>query len=241
MRDTLAIVAGSSSGIGEALLRHAEQAGAEVAGMSRSPGRGRHLRVDLADPAAWPDAAAWIGEVVAATDRPRVTFVHAAATLEPIGFAGEVDTAAYTSNVLLNSAAPQVLGHAFLAAMDRGHREGVLVLISSGAARSAYAGWSGYSAGKAACDQWVRAVGLERQERESPVRVLSVAPGVVATGMQEMIRGTDRHEFPKVERFRELAAEGRLRDPDEVAADLWALLDEPGIATGEVIDLRSRR
>lgn len=240
MNDTLAIVTGSSGGIGLAVARHAESAGAAVAGLSRSPGPGEHLRIDLSEPSAWPDAARWIRERVLTSGRGRVVMVHAAATLEPIGFAGEVDTAGYTSNVLLNSAAPQVLGHGFLSAMDEHGGEGVLVMITSGAARSAYAGWSGYGAGKAACDQWVRAVGLERRERGGAVRVLAVAPGVVETGMQEMIRDTDPLHFPRVERFRDLASSGQLRDPDEVASDLWSLIDDERVGSGEVIDLRSR-
>lgn len=238
MSDTLAIITGASSGIGAALAGRAAERGAAVATLSRRDGPGRHLSIDLSDPAGWPKAARWIGEQIAGFPWDRVVMVHGAATLEPIGFAGEVDGSAYASNVLLNSAAPQVLGHAFIESMAGAAADGVLVLISSGAARTPYAGWSSYCAGKAACDQWVRAVGLEQAERGGRVRVVSVAPGVVATGMQERIRRTERRDFPRVERFQALHDDGDLRDAQVVAAQLWDLVTSPP-ENGTVTDLRS--
>lgn len=236
----LVVVTGGSSGIGRAVLELAP-VGATRIDVSRS-GSGlagvRHLRADLSDPDGWRT----VGDAVAAEVREhawrRVTLVHAAGTLEPIGYAGEVDTDFYTANVLLNSGAPQVLGHRFLAALRDVEATRELVMLSSGAARTAYAGWSSYGAAKAAVDQWVRTVGTEQAERGG-VRVLSVAPGVVESGMQALIRSTSEHDFPRVERFRRLHAEGELRDATEVAEQLWALLDDD-VPTGSVVDLRAR-
>ncbi len=168
----------------------------------------------------------------------RVVFVHNAGVLEPIGFAGEVDPAGYRRNVLLNSAAPQVLGAAFLRAVAESGFTGEcwLLLLSSGAARNAYPGWSSYCAAKAAVDQWVRCVGQERRERGSPVTVVAVAPGVVDTAMQDAIRATDTADFPEVERFHQLHASGRLRDPADAARAIWSLLDRD-VESGSVLDL----
>ncbi len=164
-------------------------------------------------------------------------FVHAAATLHPIGFAGEVDASAYRRQVLINSAAPQVLGDAFVRAVaDRGV-EGRLVMLTSGAASSVYEGWSAYGPAKAAVDHWVRTVGAERDRRGGRCRVLAVAPGVVATAMQEEIRATPEDRFPAVARFHELHEEGELRDPEVTARDIWRLLDRD-LPNGEVTDLR---
>jgi len=145
----------------------------------------------------------------------RVVFVHCAGTLDPIGFAGEVDPERYARQVLLNSAAPQVLGDAFL----RAARETPAPLGPS------TEGWSAYGAGKAALDQWVRTAGAEQERRGGRVRLLVVAPGIVQTAMQEQIRATSPEDFPGVQRFREFAERGELRDPEDVARDLWSLLD----------------
>ena len=166
------------------------------------------------------------------------TFVHSAGTLEPIGFAGEVDPAAYARQVLLNSAAPQVLGDAFLRAARETRARCTILMISSGAAHNVYEGWSAYGAGKAAVDQWVRAAGAEQTRRGGRVRVLAVAPGIVETPMQAQIRGTAARDFPEVERFRQLHADGELRAPDAVARQLWELLGSD-FENGSVLDLRT--
>ena len=168
----------------------------------------------------------------------RVVFFHAAGTLTPIGFAGEVVPAAYRRNVLVNSAAPQVLGDAFLRAAQTTRARCDLVFISSGAAHSIYEGWTSYGAGKAAVDQWTRTAGAEQARRGGRCRVLAVAPGVVATAMQEEIRRTAARNFPQVSRFLELHKTGALREPDEAAREIWALLARD-FQNGAVLDLRT--
>jgi benzil reductase ((S)-benzoin forming) len=69
--------------------------------------------------------------------------------------------------------------------------------------------------------------------------VLSVAPGVVATAMQEEIRRTPERDFPELQRFIELHEGGVLRETTDVARDLWGLIDRADVANGAVLDLRS--
>jgi len=234
----LAIVSGGSSGIGAGLLRAVPWKGARTVDVSRRGAPGcEHLAADLSDPAGWRTVAAFFEREVASFAGERIAFFHGAGTLTPMGFAGEVDLAAYTRNVLLNSAAPQVLGAAFLAAARRTRAHCHLVMISSGAARNVYEGWSSYGAGKAAVDQWVRTAGAEQERRGGRCRVLSVAPGIVATDMQREIRETDRGDFPEVAKFVGLHESGELRDPFDVARELWELL-ERDLPNGAVVDLR---
>ena len=195
-----------------------------------------HYKADLADPEQWRSVAVLFDEVVAGFEGERVVLVHSAGTIDPIGFAGEVDSAGYARQVLLNSASPQVLGDAFLRAARETTAACTLLMISSGAASDAYEGWSAYCAGKAAMDQWARTAGIEQARRGGRCRVLSVAPGIVETSMQEQIRGTTLGEFPEVERFRMLHQEGALRTPTEVARGLWSLLDGE-FENGSVLDL----
>lgn len=235
----LVFVTGGSSGIGRALIETVPWPQARVVHFARRAATGvaENVAVDLADPAAWAAVAAVLSRECAAFAGERVVFVHAAGILTPIGFAGEVDSAAYRDNVLLNAAAPQVLGDAFLRAVATTRAAATLLFIGSGASSSVYEGWSGYCAGKAAVDHWTRTVGAEQQRRGGRCRVLCVAPGIVATAMQAEIRATGADAFPEVERFRALHREGALRDPHDVARDLWALLDRD-LPNGAVLDLR---
>lgn len=234
------MVTGGSAGIGRALLERAPDAttrldvsrsGSDLAGVD-------HLAADLADPDRWADVGAQLAERIAAHDGDRVTVVLNAGVIEPIGPADRVDPDAYARSVLLNGAAPQVLGQRVLPALvDHPARRRELVVISSGAARSTYPGWSAYGAAKAATDHWVRAVAAEQADRPRPVRVLAVAPGVVATAMQTAIRATDADAFPQVGRFRQLHDQGGLADPADVAVRLWRHLETPELEP--VTDLRT--
>jgi NAD(P)-dependent dehydrogenase (short-subunit alcohol dehydrogenase family) len=234
----LLFVTGDSAGIGAGIAAAARRADATVAGMSRRSAEGPHLEIDLGEPTNWQRAIDWIDGTIAGHAPDWVGLVHCAATLDPIGFAGAVDLHGYRSNVLLNSAAPQVLGAGFLTIMDAVGSPGALMQISSGAASTVYPGWSSYCAAKAAVDQWTRVVGAERTALGSPVRVMAVAPGVVATGMQDAVRGSAESDFPTVQRFRELHDEGHLADPAEVGRRLWDVLIDDSIDQGSVLDLR---
>ncbi len=114
---------------------------------------------------------------------------------------------------------------------------GVLINISSGAARSPYAGWSAYCAGKAAVDRMSECIDIE--EDDSGLIVYSVAPGIIDTDMQELIRTMTADRFPLVEKFRNLKSEGAFTTADKVANAMLDLAFNPSAARDRVsIDLR---
>jgi benzil reductase ((S)-benzoin forming) len=231
---TLAWISGASSGIGAALAEAVPYPNARVIDLSRRGGRTpEHLKVDLSDPADWVRVEQHFVAELAGFDGDRVVFIHNAGTITPIGPADAVDASAYTRAVLLNSAAPQVLGSAFLRASSHLACERQLVMLSSGAAKTPYAGWSSYNAGKAAVEQWVRTVGAE----QSGCRVIAVAPGVVDTPMQSEIRETPETAFPAVAKFHALKQTGSLVTPAVAAAGIWSLLDRE-LGSGTCLDLR---
>lgn len=237
MSQTLVWISGASSGIGRALGTALPWEDARLIDISRSGSPDAdHVQADLADPGSWGAVAESFERELSGWSGDRVVFIHAAGVIEPIGFAAELDREAYARNVILNSAAPQVLGHAFLAAAGNVDARRHLVMLTSGAASSVYPGWSSYGAAKAAVDQWVRDVGAE-QERRGGVRVVAVAPGTVDTGMQERIRQASEEDFPQRQKFVDLHERGELSDPDQVAREIWALLDR-SLDNGAVVDLR---
>lgn len=230
-------ISGASGGIGQALAAAVPWAGARVIDISRRGAPGLdHVAADLADPASWDLVAASFNEEFDTFDGDRAVFVHAAGTIEPMGFAAEVDPAAYRRNVVLNAAASQALGQAFVAAAAGRPGRRHLVMLTSGAARSVYPGWSSYGAAKAAVDQWVRNVGVE-QELRGGVQVVAIAPGTVDTDMQRQIRETPEEAFPQRQKFVDLHEGGKLAAPADVAAKVWGVLDA-GVDNGSVVDLR---
>jgi NAD(P)-dependent dehydrogenase (short-subunit alcohol dehydrogenase family) len=237
MSRSLVWISGASSGIGRALAAALPWDGARLIGVSRRPPPvGEHLAADLAEPASWELVGQSFERELAGWSGDRVVFVHAAGVLDPVGFVGEVTTDAYVRNVILNSAAGQVLGHMFLAATKHLDARRQIVMLTSGAATSVYPGWASYGAGKAALDQWVRDAGAE-QELRGGAQLIAVAPGTVDTGMQQRLRETAERDFPRRQKFVDLHHDRQLGDPERVAAEIWALLDR-GLANGAVVDLR---
>jgi short-subunit dehydrogenase len=122
--------------------------------------------------------------------------------------------------VLLNSAAGQVLGKAFLTACRRSDTPATLVLCSSPAAARTVPGISQYGAGKAALQFWAAAVATEV---EGWARVFSVIPFAVDT---PMVRETIAHpEATPIAAHLHAAAEaGELASAEDTAAQIWQLV-----------------
>jgi NADP-dependent 3-hydroxy acid dehydrogenase YdfG len=231
-------ISGASAGLGAALAATIPF-DAELVDISRRGGTpgAHHVAVDLADPASWPVVEQDFTRRLDEYSPHLAIFVHNAGTLTPLGPADRVDTAQYTRNVLLNSAAAQVLGHAFLTAVSGRDCEQHLIMMSSGAAMHPHEGESSYCAGKAAIDQWVRTTGLEQRRRDPGCRVISVSPGALDTDMQAELRAAGEDEVPASKRFRELDAQGLLSKAEDVARTIWTLLDRD-LANGTVLHVR---
>ncbi len=239
MAENLVFISGASSGIGAAMARSVPFPGARLINISRRPVDGCiHFSADLSDPKSWATVAELFEREIVGTAFERVVFIHSAGTLDPIGFAGEVSADSYTRQVLLNSASPQVLGEAFVRASLATEAPCQMLMIGSGAAANLYPGWSAYGPGKAAVNQWVRTVGAEQRSRGGNCQVFSIAPGIVATPMQDQIRTVSAREFPNVEDFVSYCERGELSDPDTVADELWGLLRAGKLENGAVLDLR---
>jgi len=239
LRRILVWISGASAGLGAALAVTIPFESAELVDISRRGGTpgAHHVAVDLADPHSWPVVDKDFRQRIEDRDPDLVVFIHNAGTLTPLGSADRVDTEQYTRNVLLNSAAAQVLGHSFLSALSGRDCEQHLIMVSSGAASRPHEGQSSYCAGKAAIDQWVRTVGLEQRHRSPGCRVVSVSPGPVDTAMQAELRAASPLEVPVSSRFRDLQAQGKLARPETVARTIWSLLARD-LDSGTVIHVR---
>jgi NADP-dependent 3-hydroxy acid dehydrogenase YdfG len=238
-----AILTGHTHGLGEALATTLRARGIPVLGIAR--GRSpqpdddglTQVALDLADAAA---LARWLAgdalaRFVAAADR--VLLINNAGTLGPVAPAGRQGAAAIARAVALNVAAPLALTDAVIAATAHA-AERRIVHISSGAARTPYAGWSIYCATKAALDQHARAVALDAP---AGTRIVSLAPGVIDTAMQAQIRATPLADFPNRARFEALQRDGALLTPADCARRLIDYLLSTHFGAEPVADLRTVR
>jgi NAD(P)-dependent dehydrogenase (short-subunit alcohol dehydrogenase family) len=217
-------ISGASSGIGAAMAASVPYADARVIGIGRrAPVTGEHVAADLSDPATWPAIAAQFDEVLGSGDVDEAVFVHMSGAGEPAATVADADPGDYTAAVLLNSAAGQVLGQAFLSACHRAGVRATLCLCSSPAAANPAPGVSHYGAGKSALEYWAAAVA---RETEGWAKVYAVVPFAVDTPMVRKAMAELPEGHPIGEHLRSSEKLGRLATPEATAQQIWnAALD----------------
>jgi benzil reductase ((S)-benzoin forming) len=237
------ILTGHSRGLGAALTLQLLEKGIPVLGISRGqhaavPATHRELliekRIDLSDPDAildWlksPELANFLADTDAAC------LINNAGLLAPVAKIGSQDDAQIIDAVTVNVAAALTLTNQFLkhSASIKDRR---LLHISSGAARSPYAGWSIYCATKAALDQHARCLSIEGH---AGLKICSLAPGVIDTDMQAQVRASAIEQFPMRSKFDQLKAEGALVAPEDCAQRLLKYLLGPTFGAEPCLDLR---
>lgn len=194
MQGKVVAITGASRGIGAAAARVFAQAGAKVALLARNRGEIDALAAEIG-PAALAlrcDVADWtsVQRVVATTVQHfgRLdVFINNAGTIEPIARLAEADPSTWGRGIDVNL---KGVFHGMRAVIPvmRAQEGGTIITVSSGAARNAYEGWSGYCTGKAGALMLTQAAHLE--EGPHGIRVLGLSPGTVATDMQVKIKAS---------------------------------------------------
>ena len=126
----------------------------------------------------------------------------------------------------VNLVSPSILCNQFIKAFG-GHAVDKLIMnISSGAGKSAIGSWATYCATKAGLDLHSCVINTEQGVGVShPVKVLSVAPGIVDTDMQVEIRGANATEFSRHADFIEYKNSGQLASSESTAAKYIYILN----------------
>jgi len=112
-----------------------------------------------------------------------------------------------------------------------------IINISSGAAKFPYYGWSSYCTGKAGIDMFTQCIATEQQKQKYPVEIMSVAPGIIDTQMQETIRNTPEEKFIHKKKFIEYKEKGHLKSPSDAGKSIKELLLSDKFQSGKIIDL----
>jgi len=231
----LYVVTGTSRGLGHALaeqLRTTPQVRLVTVGR-----RGATVVADLATAEGAQAASEAIAREAAHGPYGKAVLINNAGVVDPVGPLDEVDAEALARNLHVNLVAPMLLMRGFLRATAAVPLRRI-VNISSGAGRRPVVGWSAYCAAKAGLDMASRVVAVEAEWRGTPLEIVSLAPGVIDTGMQAVVRGATEAAFPDVARFKALKAEGHLRRPEDVASEILRL-EAAGKLAGEPLrDLR---
>jgi NAD(P)-dependent dehydrogenase (short-subunit alcohol dehydrogenase family) len=244
MQPALAIVTGTSRGLGHALAQQLLDQGWRVLAIAR------HAAGDLsADPAdaltQWTldlaqaeSAAQRLAGWLATQPPSRVALIHNAATLSQPAPLADSALPELAAAVRVGLEAPLLMTAAFLKATAEWHTDRRVLNVSSGLGRRAMAGSASYCAVKAGLDHLTRALALEEAARPHGARVVSLAPGVIDTDMQTQLRRADRTRFPEGARFEAMHAQGQLDSPATAAAKVLRYLLRDDFGVEPVADVR---
>lgn len=230
----LYIVTGSSRGLGAALARELSQAGNVVLGIARQQNAALAIEqwaLDLAEPL--PAAERLQSWLRTHTGWTSATLVNNAALLSPPGPLAATELAQLSAALRVGLEAPTLLSRVFLAE-TAGVPTRRILNISSGLGRRAMAGSASYCAVKAGLDHLSRALALEAPD----VGIVSLAPGVIDTDMQQQLRGADPARFPEQTRFQGLKDGGQLQTADATAAAIVQFLLREDFGKTVISDIR---
>ncbi|MFW7381891.1 MAG: SDR family NAD(P)-dependent oxidoreductase [Oligoflexus sp.] len=227
MSGNLALVTGTSRGLGYHITQGLLENGWQVFGFARSSttitaDNYVHIPIDLNDFSVVEDY--FEGEfkkILEPYRASQIALINNAGQVTPVAKLRDVNLRELSDILQLNSALPiWLMG---FCARTWPQLPLSVVNISSGAARKPYAGWAGYCSSKAA----LRAAGqvlLKDEEGLRPVRCFSFEPGVMDTSMQELVRQSDPRIFKEKDRFLKMYQQGELVNPQHAAQDVVSYL-----------------
>lgn len=219
-------VTGASKGMGYELAKQLSKEGHYVVGISRSGVSLEGIYAIQQDLSTNTDVEDLVNHMFAnlPIEVESFTLINNAGVIEPIGKVGEIDETKIAMNVAVNLTAPMMLSSAFIRKVKDFKGPKRIANISSGAGRKPYEGWGSYCATKAGLDHFSRVVALEQQHESYPVKIVSIAPGIIDTGMQEKIRSSSEEEFPLIDRFKDYKEKEMLSAPSEIASKLISFI-----------------
>jgi benzil reductase ((S)-benzoin forming) len=138
----------------------------------------------------------------------------------------------------INLIAPAIITNNFVSTYKSLANEKLIVNISSGAGKSAIDGWSTYCSAKAGIDMFSKVFAEEINIDNTNFKVLSLAPGIIDTGMQNQIRGAKQSSFSNLERFVEYKKNGDLASAEETANKVIRILHEEELQQETICSVR---
>ena len=234
----LAIVTGTSSGIGEEVARQLLQRKWEVIGIARRavamdrPGY-THSSLDLADGARLTQGLEkQVGSRLRDGGLTRLALVNNAADVALLGQVDQLEPAGMLQAYAVNTVAPVLLMGWVL--RTAGPRIPIrIVNVSSGAGVEPIPGLGAYGNTKAALRLAGMVLAAELDMRAAggtprDATIWSYEPGVVATPMQDAVRSASAKTVPIVQLFKDLAAQGQLRPAEAPATEIVSYLEADG-------------
>jgi benzil reductase ((S)-benzoin forming) len=167
-----------------------------------------------------------------------IFLVNNAGIIDPIGPVHSISPQDLELHLRINLLGPIFITREFIKLFQDWPVEKRVLNISSGSAVNPYYGWSAYCTGKAGLEMFARCLALEQEKKTNPVHTMSVAPGIIDTDMQTIIRATTEEQFIYKKKFVELKESGQLIAPNIAGKRIAQLLFSPEFSNGKSVDIR---
>lgn len=231
-------ITGSSKGLGKALVELLIQDENNfIYGYSRSGeyihDRFSHIEIDLSDSHQLIDFSFPV-----LNNAEKIVLINNAGMVGDINHVGNIDNQKIIDSYNLNLITPTILINNFINSYGKNNSEKIILNISSGAGRTPIDGWSVYCSTKAGVDMFSQVLNEEITLDKLNLKVLSLAPGIIDTDMQDEIREAEKIGFSNVERFINYKKDGELTDPSITAGQVVRFIKEKELKEKVICSVR---
>ena len=227
----VAVITGSSRGLGLHLAEYFLAAGYTVIGIGRTnpiENTGFHfLKLDLGKTKKVNEKLnAFLKRKNISAKNEHVVLINNAATILPIDYIQNLRENDIQQAFQLNLAAPIMLSQAVIQKFFEKSSHVTICNISSGAATRPLVNWSIYCSMKSALKMFTDCINVDFADTKK-LKSFSFYPGIMDTEMQNTIRKQSAKNFRNVEYFKELKKTKNLLDPKFVAKVVFGIIDKP--------------
>ncbi|MDF1673674.1 MAG: SDR family NAD(P)-dependent oxidoreductase [Vicingaceae bacterium] len=229
-------ITGSSQGLGKSLTELLlEDTNNVVYGFSRNQtiehSNFAHHSIDLSDLKQVQEY-----QFPTLKDNDKVVLVNNAGIVGEVGHIGSLDNQKIIDCYNLNLIAPSIITNNFISKYSEVKK--LIINISSGAGRTPIDGWNVYCATKAGLDMFSQVINEEATINNDDLSILSLAPGIIDTGMQTTIRSSKKEGFSNIERFIEYKENGDLASPSDTAKQVLRFIKESELQQNVICSVR---
>lgn len=243
--NNLAIVTGTSRGLGLYLAQELLAAGYTVIGIARNNSI-RHakfhfLKLDLSigkDVAKRLEKFCESKKILSKNDH--VVIINNAATVLPVNYFHKIKIDEVDLSYFLNLQAPIQLSYFGMNRFFTKANHFTICNISSGAAIHALENWSMYCTMKSGLKMFTDCLNVDYQETKK-FRAFSFYPGVMDTEMQATIRKQPMKNFKNLNRFKDMKNKNELLDPHFVSKAIFSLIMKPELIKKSDYDIKEFR
>ncbi len=235
-----AIVTGTSRGLGKAFAEKFLKDGYQVFGFCRSESElssqenYQHEQVDFVEMAEAERRLVAVCKKLSGEALEEVLLLNAAATVEPIGVIGSLDGKRLAQAYAVNLITPALFMNVFCREFGKKSFPAKIISLCSGAAKAPLPGTAVYASSKAGIEALT--VSVAKEYKGTNISCIAVRPGVVDTGMQELLRSQDEEKLPSVGKYQMFKDDGYLRSAEDVSAAIFEKCLRSEVENGSVVE-----